>query len=65
MSSGANKQWEWQLVSRLGHTSDEGLRQKAMCLKGHRGVRKPKVVKPKPKRKALPQFNLAKIFGGS
>jgi len=34
--AGANPNWEWQLVSREGHTKDSGLRQRLMVMQGHR-----------------------------
>lgn len=63
---GGNPNWEWQLISPLGHTSDLGLRQRAMVA-GFRPPSKPKVEKPKPKKprkQKEPRFNLALIFKG-
>lgn len=44
---GANPNWEYQLVDRAGHTSDLGLRHRAMLERGHRGPGKRQETKAK------------------
>ena len=68
---GANPNWEWQLVSYIGHHSDLGLRQRALVkglLPANRALERERKAKAKAAKKpsvSKPNIDLFKLFGGN
>lgn len=59
---GANPNWEYQLVDRAGHTSDSGLRHRAMLERGHKGPGKRQETKAKKRTARALNIPLAELF---